>query len=459
MKRITPLIRRMVFLCLMILPLKTPAQMLPSISQRLAHPQSFPTPPVRPLNPAQACFDAAGAEPAGVAAATGAEALAARVAKKTVSLRGLPFQHKAPVEQINSVQLEQFLHNELVRAYPAGRLQAYQECLRLLGLISPTTALEQTMLGLMQEQVAGLYDYHTDTLYLMENAPFSPPLQEMILAHELCHALQNQHFHLADTNIENTSNEDRQLASAALAEGDASLLMMRYVAVRKDPESFVSEVFSTFAVDQKAFNAAPASLQSWLLFPYLRGILFLLETCQEEEEPLALEDLDGQNISWECVNEVWRDPPVSTEQILHPDKYYSAPRDEPIEIQVHDLVQLLGAGWTKAIENTFGELGLRLVLETCVLPTRAQRCAAGWGGDRYALLHSGEGKTVLLWRTVWDEAGEAEEFFPAVQRVLGALKTDQIDTGCRKRDSKTVEIFIGDSAAVRMLANAGHEQK
>ncbi len=120
---------------------------------------------------------------------------------------------------------------------------------------------------------------------------------------------------------------------------------------------------------------------------------------------------------WEAVNEAYGNPPRSTEQILHPERYHE--QDAPLAVELPDLARVLGNPWQEADRDVMGELGLRLYLRQHVGPTMAELAAAGWGGDSYVLLHSGEqGPYLLVILTQWDDRDEADQFWTLYQVAM-----------------------------------------
>jgi hypothetical protein len=151
----------------------------------------------------------------------------------------------------------------------------------------------------------------------------------------------------------------------------------------------------------KAFRAAPPIFRETMMFPYLKGMVFTLYLTNENE--------------WERVNEAFRKPPLSTEQVLHPDKYLKEV-DEPIEIVLPPLGDLLGDDWKELGQNVLGELQISIMLRKHQGP----KAAAGWDGDRYAIFQGPDDRLGLVWYTTWDNESEAQEFAAAYARYLGS---------------------------------------
>jgi hypothetical protein len=231
-------------------------------------------------------------------------------------------------------------------------------------------------------------------MYMVTDRAQFGPEEKATFAHEYTHALQDQYFDLTRLAPKHPTNDDRSLAIQALTEGDATL-MQRLWAQEKMTQDEINQLGQGGA-DSKLFSA-PLFLREQLLFPYGDGFNFIRQIYQTS--------------GYAGVDEVFRNPPESTEQILHPDKYRA--HEKPIEVILPDLVAQggpLGSGWRLINSNVFGELDLRLILTQLTNATRGVRGAAGWGGDRWALVEK-DGQQALVIKSVWDTESDARTFF------------------------------------------------
>jgi hypothetical protein len=112
---------------------------------------------------------------------------------------------------------------------------------------------------------------------------------------------------------------------------------------------------------------------------------------------------------WTAVNQAFEDLPLSTEHVLHPEKYLL--REPPVAVELPDVAAALGEGWTEIAQDTLGEFLIMSYLETHVAPQLAAGAATGWGGDGYVLFEGPDDQNVLVWRIAWDDADEAREFY------------------------------------------------
>ncbi|MDX1661189.1 MAG: hypothetical protein R3326_05315 [Gemmatimonadota bacterium] len=328
-------------------------------------------------------------------------ASARAVTREVAALRDLPVLEPVDFRVSDRETIREFARASLDREMPPERWGAYEALLEHTGLIPPTTDLHELILSLYTEQIAGYYDPARKTFYLADWLP--ELLQRAVVAHEVTHALQDQHFDLERWLAELPPTEDGALARAAVAEGDAMAAMLAYVLVPTgaslDDLPGVGELLRRNAGAAGAafptFDRAPKALQRLLLFPYVEGADFVL----------AVRERGG----WDAVDRLYREPPASTEQILHPERYWNG-SDPPRSIDLPS-----GApSETTRMSGSWGEFGVALVLEAALGDSLAAREAArGWAGDRYALSRAEDGTRVYRWSLAWDSTGAAERFAEA----------------------------------------------
>jgi hypothetical protein len=187
-----------------------------------------------------------------------------------------------------------------------------------------------------------------------------------------------------------------------------------------------------------ALQRAPAYLRETSLFPYQDGLAFV-------------ENLISTG-GYDAVNAAFANPPQSTEQVLHPEKY--AAHEAPIEVQLAKPAVAVGPGWTEVGQDTLGEFILRLWLtQNGVSSADARAAVAGWGGDRLALLRGPAGKELLELRTAWDSAADAAEFAKAAEAALTHLGTHHAVFA--PEGSSSVMIWIGDDAPRALTTTGG----
>ena len=258
--------------------------------------------------------------------------------------------------------------------YPPGEIELEGELLKRVGAIPEAMDYERTMYELLEEQVLGFYDPDARRLYIADWVP--PAMQPVTMAHELTHALQDQHFDIGRHIHHRQGGGDRQTAAMAVIEGDATAAMVDYtLAPMRQRVQDLPNVESLIASqlqssDQARLNAAPRAMRDSLLFPYLAGFGMCLR---------AMREGDG----YRAVDALLARPPESTEQVLHPEKLRARELPEEVALAVPAP---LARDFSVAYHDVFGEFGLRLFLQTALGDDVAREAAAGWGGDQAMLL-------------------------------------------------------------------------
>jgi len=345
-------------------------------------------------------------------------ALVARVALEVEQLRGLPFRRAVPVAVVGDARMRELLLDQLRQFGMESKLRGTGEAYRLLGLVPPDVDVVAALLDVVEEQAGGFYDPRTGGYYLLDDIP--PEAASMYTAHELTHALEDQHYDLDRDLSELVDNDDLAFATSAVHEGSATLLMnlftMRAMIRGEITPDLLSTLAATEAGRASKLSALPPVLQRMLLGPYVLGPRFLAPA----PGPPSL----TQTFPRGPVDLAHASGPQSSEQILHPEKYWNSPRDAPQPVRLGDAGKLLGPGFAREHEGVLGEIALGplvgaptpLVLGPEPQAARAawtSAAAAGWGGDRFEVW-SGEGARVLLLLTVWDTPADAREFAAAL---------------------------------------------
>jgi hypothetical protein len=329
------------------------------------------------------------------------------IAGRVEALRGLRFDEVPVARAVTPREVRREALEDLDRTYPDDRRRADEDVLRLLGLIGPDDDLRTLTASLFGAGVAGYYDPRTDRLRTVTGAQTGTPvLFEMVLAHELTHALEDQAY---GVESDPEAADDEALARLALVEGSASVLMLAYADAHFTAEEALGGVLgSAFAPTAPL----PPFLQSHVTFPYQAGAAFVSDLMRRAEG------------SWNHVDTAYElRPPTSTEPVLHPEAYFQA--DEPRPVRPGTAARL-GEGWTRAATGTWGEFQTRELLRAggaC----GATPAAEGWGGDRYELWRSGDDRVLVsAWR--WDSAADADEFAAAV-RPLATARSGVVTRG------------------------------
>src|SRR5258705_3174879 len=248
----------------------------------------------------------------------------AEVLKETSEIRELTILRPVRSGAQSRSEIERMLIKNLNDQMTPAEMHATEVSLRKFGLAPADFDYRSFMIKLLTEQVAGYYDAKAQEFHLADWLELEG--QKPVMAHELTHALQDQHFNLRRFEKWPHGDSDAELAAHALIEGDATLAMMIYMA--KNP--LVALAFSrslTTGVATEQYDQAPRSMRESLIFPYLQGSEWATQLYRKG--------------GWTMVSNAFSRLPLSTEQILHPEKYFSYER--PIKIVLPDVTNLLNA--------------------------------------------------------------------------------------------------------------------
>lgn len=291
-------------------------------------------------------------------------------------------------EEIRAYILQQMSEDKA----PAERYASTRSA-EAFGLLPKGFDMDTFMVNVLTEQVVGLYDPKAHEFYIADWSPLSE--QRMVMAHELTHALQDQHFHIEAWLKAAKPNDDAELAREAVLEGSAMASMIDYMLLgtghtvkdlpEVDPSSMVGDLGNSPTLKQ-----APPFMKDALVFPYFAGLTFSLGVLKPS--------------GWEGFPVVFSKPPVSTQQIMHPALYLSGKL--PSTVTLPPLEKTLGSDWTKLEENAMGEFGWKEVLKQFLGEARAKPLAAAWDGDRYAVYEKKQTKQLVLLNRLHLAGGE-----------------------------------------------------
>src|SRR6202789_1187679 len=278
------------------------------------------------------------------------------------------------------------------------------------GLISKDFPLDSFMLDVLTDQVAGLYDPKAKEFYIADWIPVDE--QKTVMSHELTHALEDQSFRIDDWIKAARPNDDAELARDSVSEGSAMAAMVDYqmmdqkMGVRNLPD--VSLLIRNGAVAEMdkdpKLSKAPAFIRDELLFPYLAGTGFTQEFLKAHS-------------GWKDIHLVFENPPVSTQQILHPDLYLNGTK--PVAVALPTWKGVVPDNWKLFEENTMGEFGVGEVLKQFRKDNSEDPLSTAWKGDRYAVFEDAKSKTTpLVFRLVLDSPEDAARFFGQYSEAL-----------------------------------------
>ncbi|HEY2945927.1 MAG TPA: hypothetical protein VGN09_26080 [Vicinamibacteria bacterium] len=316
---------------------------------------------------------------------------------------GVPFRSDVPLRYLTRAELSRYLKDVLDDEYPVAQARADQKTLVAFGLLAPGTDLRGVRARLLEENVAGFYDERPGKkqLYAVSEDRRLTPTNQLVLSHELRHALQDQYANVHDAIPASVGDfDDRRIAYLSLLEGDATLVMERFL-LRRVPGMEDAEL-SGLSMPTPAVPGAPKVLADQLVLPYIVGRDFARAVWQRG--------------GWDAIKAAWSRPPESSEQVLHPEKFFAREAPRPVDISYAP------PGATLVNEGVLGEL-----LTRTLLGEGSDAAAAGWGGDRFRVWDVG-GRSLLVWRSVWDGPADLAEF---KQALLGRLAAERTPAGER----------------------------
>ena len=362
---------------------------------------------------------------------TDAEILYQQAMEKLLpGIRQLPFKTTVKRDVTPRDKIREYMLKELEEDETPEEFRADELAMKAFGLLPADLDYKETLMKLLTEQIGAFYDPETDTMHLIlepeakekkklgffqkllgAGGGFDKENSKTIIAHELTHALSDQHYDLYALTKSIKHDDDRDLALSALIEGEATLVMM--AAQGQDWTGKSTAELPSEALGQTMgmmgpllriaggaeISSVPPIMSEPLVFPYLQGLVFCTRVTNAE--------------GWHGLDAVYRHIPQSTEQILHPEKYKDQP-DPPTEVDLGTLEP--PAGWKELTRNVLGELQISILLRK----QSGKVAAAGWDGDRFALFEGPEGRLALVWRSTWDTERDAAEFLSAYARYQQA---------------------------------------
>jgi hypothetical protein len=283
------------------------------------------------------------------------------------------------------------------------------------GLIPKDFDLDTFLVDLLTEQIAGLYDPKAHEFYIADWIPVDE--QRMVMAHELTHALQDQHFDIEPWVRAARPNDDAEMAREAVLEGSAMAGMLEYELQGKglklkDLPEFDPSVFVGDLAESPILKKAPPFIKDSLMFPYFSGLTFSIDVLKSG--------------GWPAFSSVFARPPANTQQILHPDLYFANKTPSPLKLDLPAAAP--GENWNLLEENSLGELGWKEVLQQFIDEPRAKAMAAQWDGDDYATFEQKNPKRLMLFTRIrLADIFSASRFFREYSEALEKKYPDRTD--------------------------------
>ncbi len=318
--------------------------------------------------------------------------------RSVVAIGRLGFTQDVPVRYLDRGQLQSYIERLFESDYPDELAGREEDFLNLMGFTEGRIALKPLRKKIILENVGGMYNEKTKELLAVEEFRKVDMINGPALAHELRHAVQDQHFHLARLLGDLSDYDDRKLAALAAVEGDATLVMVHQLGF--DPE-LVGDAFSPENVlsfsalaGATTLAAAPDIVKYQLLMPYLDGMRFSQAIVKRKK--------------WKGLNQVLARKPLSSEQILHPQKYLAGEAPQAV------FTAYRPARGERVHSGVVGEYYLNVLLKNG--PDIAD-FASGWGGDLFSIYRDGDAR-LLLWEAQWDTPQDCARFHADFRRFL-----------------------------------------
>lgn len=368
------------------------------------------------------------------------------VKTRVQKIRGLKFTDDVPVTYLSVAETQARFSAQFARQISEEEIETGIEENKMIGLLPPDLKIDRKDLAAMTLELAGFYDDHSKEIIIIDR-PVTIAIPERFrslvsqlkkletvgtLGHELTHALQDQHFGIGAALKKYKGDTDRTLAYKAIVEGDATLSGFSVVTGRVDDQTI--DYFDTHLQDivpifMGRLENKPRAITYPFIFQYTEGARFVAEAYHRK--------------GWDGVNALFKGPPLSTQQIMHPELYFDHPTPaRTVKLAGYEKVL---HDWKKVDEDTAGELMLKILLErTMGENTPYVEASTKWAGDRMVALQKGKSLTVL-WMLTFRDASSADTF---AELYSGILEKVLPGTTARKLDQRGPAVFvmIGDGA-------------
>jgi hypothetical protein len=360
----------------------------------------------------------------------------ARALEIVTRLRELPAKGPVKGRTITRDAMIAHVKRQIRTEIPPAVVIGQQELLVALGTVDPKFDYEASLLALLTSELAGFYEPKDKTMYLAGD--LGEVERGATLAHELVHALQDQHYDLARHVKYRDDATDEQSAVHALAEGDATSAMLDQILAQRglratdvSEELIGAEARGSMELAADAAGV-PGIVKRSVVAPYVDGIVFV--------------HWFRRRGGWAGVDSVWRNLPVSTEQILHPEKLVAGERPEVVPVPA----PAKQGPATLLYRDVLGEQSVRLLFEEWMPRKSALTAASDWAGDRAAIYRDG-GRIAVAWRVRFDhepaarrgleafargvlrQPGAAADLFVSAEEASKAIRGDRI---CQERDDR-----------------------
>lgn len=371
--------------------------------------------------------------------------IASSALNQASAIRGLKQRSKVPCYIRDKEAVKKYLLHTINTKIPKEKLSNEEFVFKALGLLPENFSYKEGIVELYLSQLGGYYDPEEDYFVMASWMPAI--LQTTIAVHEMTHALQDQYYDLSKLVDHKGDNSDEQFAKMALVEGDATAVMIDFTRALAGQKRLSEEDNVTSVIVNNLLGASlmfanidvPESLKLLLLFPYNSGLRFAHHLLQDR--------------GYKSIDKAFKRPPLTTEEILHPEKYPAGNAEYKV-FKTEELAKKIGKD-EKAIiyQDTVGEFGTATLLGSSGLDKRlATKAAAGWGGDMLAVFKEDNGNKSILWLSAWDTSEDSKEFFKVFKAHLAKLYKKVIS------DSETEFIAEGNKAKVKLKLDLSNKE-
>ncbi len=378
----------------------------------------------------------------GAAAASGepksADEVVARALAEVAMRRQLRATGPVRGKSISRDDMVAHVREQIHAEIPQDVMDAQNELLFSIGVVPADFDYEASLLELMGTQLAGFYEPKDKTMYLAEDLVGME--RTATLAHELVHALQDQHYDLGKRIKFRQDATDEQSAVHALAEGDATSAMLDEMLAPRGRTAFDLPDDVIGMETRGGMELAPGSasvpgiIKRSVIAPYIDGVQFV--------------HWGRRRGGWPAVDDIWKNPPTTTEQLLHPEKYLSHEPGQDVPVPLPPK-----GGPSKVIYRDIqGEESVRLLFEEWMPRRTAEEAAAGWGGDRVVVLREA-GHVAMAWHVRYDDEAGAKRGLVAFAR--GVLRTTEQDPRAPFVSRDAAQKKLRQDAVCRQRAEAG----
>jgi hypothetical protein len=318
-------------------------------------------------------------------------------------ITGWKVKRAVPSEILTRAKFAQMVQEGVADAERDKETRAAELTLKMFGLVPWDYKLAQESADLIEEQAAAFYDTKKKKLFVLDSVPDGPE-QRLVLAHELAHALADQRYGI-QKYLEGAKDDDAFTARESVIEGQASWLSWAYMAEQAGgraevPRQLLDELAEVGATgdDYPVLERTPLYIRESLTFPYSEGMRF--------------QDSLYRKLGSSAFDRLFSDPPLSTQEILHPEGYADSLRPTHPELPKQKNMRLLADGDVGAFDDS-------AILRQFTGDEEGRRVAAQWRGGAYRLYEHKKTKApLLIHASEWSSPEAAQDFFQLYHDVL-----------------------------------------